>query len=610
METSGSSTAPEYDEPKILLVDLEEEVAEELACRSFSVSEATLGEPYRVEQEAEYYPIERTADFPHDYKEHDIVVLDIGFEVRRARTDERLSLPDGVDDWWVNHKSGYVNPRGLYGKEVRNGFDKILRNGGVFIIFAGSVDRHQFVRGHRSVHGRLKGEEPTHHSNWNFLGLLSQIVVRKESGAVVSLCDEIDNEGLLPALFSAHLDDLVFDCTIHPRHYSKIRSKWQSLLENKFGETVGGLIFPDEEAGREGLVFILPRIRDKAVFTSDLIGEVLPAIVPRLFPAFDNESWVHRPEYELSAVRSLNDQIAGIREEVEREIQGLKQQIEKKQEEKSYLYDLLTESGDSLVYAVIEALEKLGFSEVVDVDEVVEEEGGGKREDIQIRDKSPALIGEVKGISYYPSDEDALTVQKYVTLRTREWERVDVRGLTVINHQRNLPPLERENAMPFRQEILDSAEEQEIGLITTWDLHRLTRSYLRNGWMHEHVKELFYQVGRIYPVPSHYEYVGTVQRYMEMDEISIVGIEVESNTFQKGDRIAFELPAFFEEQMCGSLELNNESIEQADSGMLVGVKTHLSKEQAQTGVRVFRVVSEDDPLDDEPEAEEAEEVAA
>ena len=231
---------------------------------------------------------------------------------------------------------------------------------------------------------------------------------------------------------------------------------------------------------------------------------------------------------------------------------------------------------------------------MVDVDEVVEEEGGGKREDIQIWDNSPTLIGEVKGISYYPSDEDALTVQKYVILRMREWDTREVQGLTIINHQKNLPPLERENTMPFRQEILDNAKEQQIGLITTWDLHRLARSYLRNGWEHQNVRDLFYQVGRIDPVPSHYEYAGTVQRYMEVGEISVVGIEVESNAFRKGDRIAFELPVFFEEQVCESLELDNEPIEQADPDMLVAVKTHLSEEQAQSGTRVFRILDEEE----------------
>ena len=83
----------------------------------------------------------------------------------------------------------------------------------------------------------------------------------------------------------------------------------------------------------------------------------------------------------------------------------------------------------------------------------------------------------------------------------KEWHRTDVQGLAVINHQRNLRPLDREHKAPFREDVLTNAQEQGFGLLTTWDLFRLARSYLKLGWKHEHIQALFYQNGRIEPSP-------------------------------------------------------------------------------------------------------------
>ena len=61
-------------------------------------------------------------------------------------------------------------------------------------------------------------------------------------------------------------------------------------------------------------------------------------------------------------------------------------------------------------------------------------------------------------------------------LRMKETGDAGFRGLSIINHQRHLPPLDRENAMPFRQELVDVAIEHHLGLLTSWDLYRIQRN--------------------------------------------------------------------------------------------------------------------------------------
>ena len=317
----------------------------------------------------------------------------------------------------------------------------------------------------------------------------------------------------------------------------------------------------------------------------------MPSIAPEIFPDSDKASWIDHPEYEIDSIQRIKEKIVEIRQKAHIEVSVLEQAIKEEKEKYSFLYDLTRTTGETLVEAVIKTLETLGFKEIVDVDKELEAQGikMQNREDLQIHDSEPTLIIEVKGISNFPSDEDALTVQKYVILRMREWERVAVQGITIINHQRHLPPLDRDNEMPFRQEILDVATEQKIGLLTAWDLHRLARSFIKNNWKFEYIHDLFYQTGRIQPIPTHYEYVGTINRYIE--EINVLGIQVEQNTFRKGNRIAFELPVSFEEQDCNSLQFENNEIFQAQLGMLVGIKTHLTKEQVKLGTRVFKIKS-------------------
>jgi hypothetical protein len=195
---------------------------------------------------------------------------------------------------------------------------------------------------------------------------------------------------------------------------------------------------------------------------------------------------------------------------------------------------------------------------------------------------------EVKGINGLPKDDDSLQVSKYIIPRMKDWNRTDIQGLSIINHQKNYPPLERENKLTFRDDILTNANEQGFGLLTTWDLFRLARCYEMNNWKHEYINELFYMKGRISPVPSHYEYLGIIKEYAP--KVNVVGVEIQEGEIKLGDNIAFELPIEFKEQKVESIQADRKPVDLARARSLVGIETHLTKEQAKKGVRVFKVV--------------------
>jgi hypothetical protein len=253
------------------------------------------------------------------------------------------------------------------------------------------------------------------------------------------------------------------------------------------------------------------------------------------------------------------------------------------------MHDLLTGTGDMLVLAVKRALETLGFSSITNSDADLQP-GQRRREDLQIHDASPVLLVESKGIAGLPKEEDSIQVFKYIAPRMREWNRNDVKGLSIVNHQRNVPAIER-NYSPFSEDVLTNAADQEFGLMTTWDLFRLVRSFLKLGWSPENVKPLFYLSGRILPVPINYEPVGTVERYAE--SLAVAGIQLCSE-IRVGDRLAYELPIEIEEETVESLQIDGSPVDVAPAGALVGTKTRLVKQQARKGTRVFARVKEED----------------
>jgi len=584
---------PKYLHPKIMLVDVDERAYQLLMEKGYSVSQASLGRPYKVTPEDRLHPVDREITLPQDYKEQEIVVIDLHYDLTQERSEPTPKQTRGVEDWWVSHKDGHVNPQLLSFWSIRRDFDRILSTEGVFVIFADRTKVQKFFRGSHSKYGDFRKTRETSASSWEFLSVTSlnrSFGIETDHGATINMSPDLPDRLSPVHRLSSYIEEATYSCTIYLNSHRE--EKWVPLAFNKFGVPVSG-VFVDTDHG-SGVVFVFPNIKDKAGFISQLIDECLPPVVPNLFPELDRDIWTGLAKYELASVTNLKQRIVKIREQAEAEIDDLEQTIQEQTAEAEILFDLARGTGDHLVEAVSEALTTVGFREIIDADKKLEEEQGGgtKKEDLQIHDHTPTLIVEVKGISNHPTDDDALAVQKYVLLRAREWSRVDIEGLSIINHQRHLPPLNRDNEMPFREDLLVAAEEQKIGLMTGWDLHRLVRSYLQNGWRHEHVRDLFYESGRIFPVPSHYQYIGKIERFMEVDETSVIGIKLQ-HTLERCDRIAYELPVLFQEEVCYSLQHNNEDIKEGRAGMLVGVQTRLDKTDAREGVRVFRVLQDD-----------------
>lgn len=571
--TTAKNKQPKHPKPNILLLDLPVEDIQLLASSGFNVTFGTLGTPYRVRQSIEFRALIGEATIPH-HTEQEIVVADLSFELAEGPKGDPHS-PDGEWDLWGKCSLGFLDPRVRSAILVQPAFDRIHSNGGVFIVFADARTELDVTFG-KVQHGLFLNERPVSEDVWHLLSDLADMKVSSVHGVEMRPADV---ESPLVQLLGQHLTSGHFRCTLEGGYRHK--NEWQTLAVNKFGDAVALA----RQSSDGGLTIVLPQIRDKAGFLLKLLTTVLPEFSPHLFPHIERGRWIHWPEYELPRVRDLEHQQGEIAERARLEIASLEEMIADARASNGWLHALLTGTDSELVDAVKMALQVLGFKKVVDVDVERDREGKSRREDLQIQDQSPTLILDIKGIGGFPSDADALQADKHAAIRMREQNRTDIVGVSIINHQRHLPPLDRDNAMPFRQELIDAATERTLGLMTTWDLYRLVNGLRKLAWLPEQVKPLFYRKGRIEHVPQHYAFVGLVVKAWT-DKFGVVITEAD---LQIGDRIVLEYPTEFEETTIQSMRVNDRQVECASIGDPAGILWPHDRPRVREGMRVFRV---------------------
>jgi hypothetical protein len=565
---------PKYLKPKIMLIDLPSDVLSAIKEKGYNVISGSFGHPYKVRDDRVF----TDANLPN-YTEQEIIVVDLSSDIKTAAGE----IPSGYRDtgFRARRSEDIIDPRPLAMIFKRNNSERIIKHGGIFVIFAEAREDWTYCN------DANRDEFTT--NNWSFLSCLdeSHLEVKHDSGHEVQIEDAEKN--IAKAVLAKHTKKVEFSCILG-RNYQTAERNWITLANNKYGQIVSAVISIDTgNEKRPSWVLIFPHMKDKASFLLELIENVLPAIAPYLFPFSEKTSWLYERTYELLQVNLLRDEIERIEASCEKQKDNIKEQIEQHRKENKFLYDLLNETDKVLVKAVIDALRLLGFKQVIDVDEEMKatREPGGLREDIQIKDDSPILIIDVKGIANLPSDPDVMQSHKHATIRMKEWKRIDVKPLTIVNHQRHLPPLVRDNNQPFRAEIVTAAEQNELGLMTTWDLHRLVRSFLRNNWKPEYVKPIFYRPCRMSIIPENYEYVGIVNHIWPQQEA--FGVLLEKGSLNEGDKIGLETSVEIIEYDIISLQIEGKNVQQAMMGVEVGLKTKKFPDPLKKDYKVYKI---------------------
>lgn len=569
-------------QPRVLLMNLPSGFALDLHLKGFETSTGSFGHPYTVSSHdqrvtGEYY-ITLNDSLPTHYAESEIVVIDLSYKDKYgSKNGPKVILEDGYG-LTLDAPLGYFDPRPLTMRNYEQYFHQIYNHGGIFILFASPKS---LVTGSMATNPRNRFTMDSVNS-WAFLDFLASenFTVTPSQGREVIL-EEGNNE--LNSIIGSYMASVEYSCTFDFRGPGK---KFIPIAKNRFQNTVAGLITSSDI--EKGLIFIFPHVENKSEFLQRFLNEYLPILKPNLFPDLVKKLWVQSSEYELPKILKIQAEIEQIERQALAQVTALKNKINDEREEQGYLHELLTETGDNLVRAVKKALATLGFEKVVDVDHNLKEaeKNENKKEDLQIHDRSPLLLVEVKGIfGHIPKESEMLQVTKHYALRMREFKTVEISGLTILNSERHKPALERVE-QPFSEDLLETAKAQQLGFLTTWNLHKLLRNYLKFKWTSEQVQGLFYQYGFINSIPLDYEYIGQIEDVWP--KVDAIGIRIEEGDLKQDDLILYELEVEYEIQKITSLQVDKNPVEIAEKGQLAGVSIGIDKDKLKKKTRIYR----------------------
>lgn len=430
----------------------------------------------------------------------------------------------------------------------------MVLNGGALIIFSGPDSPMDFSFG-RVHRGGLSLERSLNNGLWTLAEPIERLRFFSQAGKVINVI----SDGVIGSLIKRYIEGSEFTCTFESCWSNE--TVWSMLAENKYGKYVSAIA----QHGN-GIVLIVPQIKNKVGFISELLQDALPSIIPSLFPFVEKGRWVNGPEYEFEKIKELEEKKAEVISRAQVEIESIELEIEKYREKNGWIHDLITATGDKLSEAVKLSLSELGFNQVIDVDQIRDAEGKSRREDLRIEDQSPMLVVDIKGVSGKAGDEDVMQADKHARINIRELGRADIQGLSIINQQRNIPPLDRENIEPFRQELLSYAAETGLGLMTAFDLYRLVLNKRKHDWRSEWITPIFYMHQRMPIIPVHYRYIGMVSKVFSGN----FGIEILENEVCIGDRLAVEGEVLFEEILVESIQVTGSQVERVVAGDKAG----------------------------------------
>lgn len=192
--------------------------------------------------------------------------------------------------------------------------------------------------------------------------------------------------------------------------------------------------------------------------------------------------WINNIKFfndeQLSQEKSENIKMI---EKLEEENEKLDKQLEKNLEYKSILYT----NSDELVKVVLEIL-----------DEILEYDSSGfedeKKEDFLIKKGDVTFVGEIKGLSSSAKNENVsqleVHIQRYSDKIQEEGKEENVKGLLIINHQRNKPLEERQKV---HQNQIDLATKYGVLIVETSTLLKIYEKYKLGEFTKEECKKLF-----------------------------------------------------------------------------------------------------------------------
>lgn len=511
--------------PRICCLDLEEQTIKKLRESGANIFDGTLGSKVKVpnNQRNTEHQLLLNFNFPSNLHEFDIFILDLDC----SKTIEWKEIDHKREDHTGNKSFFFIsqypetlfNPRPFSSHILRLDLNKIKRPYLVIAFSTSSydVEYETIWINSSSYHPEREGFSHNIYSFWYDVPLSDTLF-----GKEIQIA-EITNP-LLFSILEKYKNDSIYNQTFnHPSKWNKETRTYDK--ETNFIPLMTNLhddIISFAQSYDNGKLFLFPQIKDKANFLLDFLSNFAPSIFPEIFPFSSTFKWIEEENYWLPNHFRLLEDKEKIQQEYQNKIEAINSQISENQSKYSFLHKLLTETDESLVYAVIEFLKWLEFENVVAFDETKNSKINEEDIQVDLADEG-LLVIECKGIGGTSTDADCSQISKIKHRRCRERNKFDVYALYIVNHERFLPPLKRKNP-PFTTHQIQDAENDERGLLTTWQLFNLFFDIEKGLLTKEEARKLILEYGLVDFRPTNLAYVDTPKEIFKEGTVCIVNI--------------------------------------------------------------------------------------
>jgi len=549
------------NEPKICLIDVNNEIADELDKLFSDVYRGSLGP--RIELNAgrgDYNLCSLNNRFPANIQEYDIFIIDLTNQLTKEYKFEEQEK-HVENEYSVNYLKGpypskYFNPRDLSMRILSNSILSIDHQ--VLVIYvADKCTKTTYFPVIVKSNSHFEDENIVTETYSKAPGIMK---CTNQTGEYLNTSD---SPGYFKEFFEKHLDGfkykVKFEDDLIWKEDKHVRDKnFYPLLFGKNGEIVSYL-----KATKNRTYLVLPPHRNNKSILLPMITEYLPEVRPEIFPLTSQSTFIQSPRYFLPNHQDLLTEKEQSTEDYKKSIKEINTKIEANKSKYGFLHKIVTATSDELVKNLIIFLSWLEFDNVIEVDDLNKPI---KEEDIRIEFDQGLIVIEAKGIRGTSKDSDCSQISKIRSRKMEERKKFDVFGLYIVNHQRHLAPSDRINP-PFSKEQISDAILEKRGLLTTWQLF-LAYEYVAAGLLKkESIRKSLVNHGHIVFHPDGIE-IATI------DEIHMNNSVFVSNITEKisvGDILVIQRGYEFVKAEVISLMIDDKSVNES-SDCVVGVK--------------------------------------
>jgi len=546
------------EEPRICLFDFSKEVAESLITNKFNCMSASLGTQLSVANKRQFdnHICYLNHYIPENLHEFQICAVDLtnettcDYEVDVLEDIQRKAVEKYF--FCCEYPATIFDPRPIASNTIKDRIRSFFDKEFVLIVFADKKESIDYKIATLSFNG-YQIVNQVKYSNYDFADISHKA---NKFGTITNVM--VPNSAI-GQLLKKYNDQITYQATFHHPII------WKNNKNVKLESFIPLLTDIDNEivsyvqGYNKGYIFVFPQIANKEDFLKELLGTVLPSILPQLFPYSTQFSWLSDEPYNLPNIITMQNEKQTIIKKYEEMLNEIEQKVKANYEKYKFLHDMLTETGDKLVKAVEQYLKWLGFADVINVDET---EPNIKEEDLQVVLDDGLLVVEVKGIGGTSTDGECSQISKIRYRRSRERKKFDVKALYIVNHQRYLPPENRVNP-PFTDNQIKDANDDNRGLLTTYELFKIYFLIEENIFTKEYIRQKLQDYGVITFEPQGV-FLGVAEECFK--EGYVVILNIKGITIKSGDEILVRKDGKYLRRIIKNIQIDGDNVSEVSNG--------------------------------------------